>query len=136
MTAEILAETHAAAFSDARPWAAEEFESLLTQPSVILCGDAKSFLLGRLIMDEAEVLTLATHPQFQRQGRALAQLLIFCAKAKSNGAKYLFLEVSDSNHAGKALYANAKFEITGRRPKYFQTKSGAWDDAITMRLTL
>jgi len=69
-TAADLARTHAAAFTQTRPWSAKEFSTLLNSHGVILCGDARSFVLGRVIADEAEVLTIATELQFQRQGLA------------------------------------------------------------------
>lgn len=124
MTAQALARTHAAAFTDQRPWSAAEFESFLSQPHVILCGDAKSFVLGRVIGDEAEVLTLATHPDFQRKGMAKAQLAAFLAEASDKGAARVFLEVADTNFAAKTLYIRNKFNVVGHRSRYYDGKDG------------
>ena len=43
--AAALAATHALAFEDTRSWSADEFRSLLADPSVFHIGDAACFLL-------------------------------------------------------------------------------------------
>lgn len=124
MMPEDLARTHAAAFTEQRPWSAEEFAGLLSQSGVILCGDAKSFVLGRVIVDEAEVLTLATHPDHQRKGLAQSALAQFLPLAQVAGAMRVFLEVSEGNIAAKHLYLNNNFKIVGNRPRYYTSASG------------
>ncbi len=136
MTPEALAQTHAAAFTDQRPWSADEFASLLPQTGVILCGDAKSFILGRVIVDEAEVLTLATHPDHQRKGLAQAALAQFLTLARSQGAVRVFLEVAELNIPAKALYLKNNFEIIGNRPRYYVTKDGGKIGADIMQINL
>lgn len=136
MTPATLARTYAAAFTDTRAWTASEFETLLAQTGVILCGDAKSFVLGRVIFDEAEVLTLATHPDFQRQGLAQTHLGTFLNTARAQGATVVFLEVAADNISAKTLYLNNKFEIAGHRPAYYTRPDGAKVGADVLRLTL
>ena len=136
MTPFDLAQTHAAAFTDQRPWSAEEFASLMSQTGVILWGDAKSFVLGRVIADEAEILTLATHPNHQRKGLAQAALARFLTLAQSKGAAQVFLEVSETNTAAKKLYLNNNFEIIGTRPRYYVTVTGAKIGANVMQILL
>lgn len=131
-----LAQTHAAAFSQMRPWSAEEFESLLSQTGVILCGDAKSFILGRVIVDEAEVLTLATHPDYQRQGLAKAQLDAFLVAAKAAGANCVFLEVAADNFPAKNLYLKNNFETSGHRVNYYTRQDGTKIGADVLRRAL
>ncbi|MFT5864670.1 MAG: ribosomal-protein-alanine N-acetyltransferase, partial [Gammaproteobacteria bacterium] len=97
MTPADLAQTHAAAFTQTRPWSESEFTDLLKQRGMILCGDAQSFLLGRIIGDEAEVLTVATHPNHQRRGYARALLMQFIAQARTQDVASIFLEVSEIN---------------------------------------
>lgn len=136
MTPAALSATHHAAFADQRGWSAKEFGQLLGQRGVILCGDAKSFVLGRVIADEAEVLTLATHPEFVRQGRATKALQQFLNDARSQGATRVFLEVADTNYSAKALYIKSNFTVIGHRPKYYKGSDGAWVDAILMEAPL
>ncbi|MDG1376701.1 MAG: GNAT family N-acetyltransferase [Yoonia sp.] len=134
MIPEDLAQTHAAAFTDQRPWSAEEFASLMSQTGMILCGDAKSFVLGRVIADEAEVLTLATHPDHQRKGLAQAALAQFLTLAQSKGATRVFLEVSETNTAAKTLYKNNNFSVIGTRPRYYVTATGDKVGADVMQI--
>ena len=136
MTHEALSATHCAAFTDTRGWSAKEFAQLLEQSGVILCGDAKSFVLGRVIADEAEVLTLATLPALQGQGLATTQLAAFVETVKQLGAARLFLEVAADNEAAQALYNKANFTIAGHRPNYYQRQDGMWVDAIVMEKAL
>ena len=136
MTPDTLAETHAAAFTNQRPWSASEFASFLSQLGVILCGDAKSFVLGRIIADEAEVLTLATHPEFQKQGLAKAQLAAFLHTAQKSGATRVFLEVAETNIPAKTLYLSNNFKKVGHRPRYYDSKDGAKIGADVMERTL
>ena len=136
MTPEGLAQTHAAAFTDQRPWSADEFAALLSQTGVILCGDTKSFVLGRVIVDEAEVLSLATHPDHQRKGLARAALAQFLILACNQGAVRVFLEVAELNIPAKSLYLNNNFKIIGNRPRYYVTKDGAKIGADIMQINL
>lgn len=124
MTPATLAATHARAFVNTRGWSALEFAALLGSPGVILTGDATAFALGRVIVDEAEVLTLATNPTHHRQGLARAALAAFEARARAVGAKTVFLEVAEDNHPASALYAAANYAQVGRRPGYYATLTG------------
>lgn len=135
MTPAALAATHTAAFTQTRPWSETEFADLLPQHGVILLGDAKSFILGRVIGDEAEVLTLATHPDFQRQGLARSTLSDFTTQTRSLGVASIFLEVADTNTPAKSLYMNAGFENVGHRPRYYVAADGTKTGADVMRLT-
>ncbi len=124
-----LAATHAAAFVTERPWSAAEFAALLAQPAIVLTGDACSFLLGRVMLDEAEVLTLATHPAHRRQGLARAALTVFLAQASDRGATRAFLDVAEDNAPARALYAAAGFTENSRRAGYYAARGGA--DPVT-----
>ncbi|MFT4914854.1 MAG: ribosomal-protein-alanine N-acetyltransferase [Yoonia sp.] len=136
MTPETLAQMHAAAFQDTRPWSASEFATLLESNGVILLGDSQSFLLGRLIVDEAEVLTLVTPPIFRRQGHAQRCLAAFLDVLAQQQATSVFLEVSDENVAAKSLYSKYNFHNVGTRPNYYARADGTKVAAIIMRHTL
>lgn len=136
MTPAALAQTHAAAFTDQRPWSADEFASLMSQTGVILCGDAKSFVLGRVIVDEAEVLTVATHPDHQRNGLAKTALARFLTLAQNKGAARVFLEVAETNDPAKALYLKSNFSIIANRPHYYTIKGGSKIGADIMQILL
>lgn len=130
--AEALAATHALAFSDTRGWSADEFRRLLADPSVFLVGDATCFVLGRVVVDEAEVLTLATHPDQRRQGHARSALGAFANEAATRGASAAFLEVAADNKAALALYLGADFTEIARRRGYYRRHDGAAIDAVIL----
>ncbi|MBB5722427.1 ribosomal-protein-alanine N-acetyltransferase [Loktanella ponticola] len=136
MTPEALAQVHAAAFTQSRPWSAAEFAELLDSKGVILRGDVRSFVLGRLIADEAEVLTIATAPEFQRQGLAQICLAAFIDALQKQQAQSAFLEVAADNIAAKELYANNNFKNVGMRPNYYNRPDGTKVAAAVLRRTL
>ncbi|RYG92775.1 GNAT family N-acetyltransferase [Loktanella sp. IMCC34160] len=131
-----LAATHALAFAPERGWTEAEIDALLADPAIILSGTARSFVLGRIILDEAEVLTLATHPDHRRAGLARETLSDFETAAKDRGARYLFLEVAEDNGPARALYAQAGFDAVGKRAGYYARSGAAPVAALILRKTL
>jgi [ribosomal protein S18]-alanine N-acetyltransferase len=136
MTPEMLADTQAAAFLGERPWTAAEFSALLTQHGIILVGDARSFVLGRVTLDEAEILTIVTLPASRRQGLARTCLSAFEAEAASRGAKACFLEVAESNDPARTLYAAMNYVQVGRRPGYYDLGPGPRIAALVLQKSL
>lgn len=136
MTPDTLAQVHAAAFETARSWSAAEFASLLSQTGAILCGDERAFVLLRVTLDEAELLTLATHPTYRRQGLARIVLAHAEGAAESAGAATMFLEVAEDNRAARALYETAGYTQVGRRPGYYATQNAVPVAALVLRKVL
>lgn len=136
MTPKELAELHALAFSASRAWSAEEFASLLKHQGTQATGDSKSFVLTRTVADEAEVLTLATHPLHRRQGLARHWLARAETTANKQGAEAMFLEVAEDNAAAIALYTTFGYRQIGRRPGYYVPKDGAPIAALVLRKEL
>ena len=130
--AAALAATHALAFTDTRSWSADEFRSLLADPSVFLSGNADAFVLGRVVLDEAEILTLTTHPDLRRQGRARVVLEEFTNEAAKRGAVTAFLEVAADNIAAVSLYLSAGFAEIARRRGYYRKTDGSTVDAVIL----
>ena len=136
MTPQELASLHAAAFSAIRAWSADEFAGLLKHPGTFAIGDTRSFALIRTVLDEAELLTIATAPAMRRQGLARATLLAGEARARTEGAARIFLEVAEDNDAAIALYSASGYRQIGRRPGYYLPKDGAPLAALVMRKSL
>ncbi len=135
-TPQEMARIHAAAFLQSRPWFAEEFTSLLESPLCFASGDRRCFALVRVIADEAELLTIATDPEFQRRGLARALMQDWQTLAQSRGAKTCFLEVAADNCAAIALYLSEGFAACGRRSGYYGRRNAAAVDAIVMQKDL
>lgn len=122
MTPESLAALHARAFVAPPPWSAASFAALLGSPHVFLHADpeGRAFVLGRVIADEAEVLTLATAREARRTGLARALMAAFEAEARTRGAVSGFLEVAEDNSPARGLYAACGWALAGRRPGYYR----------------
>lgn len=134
--AAALALTHARAFRVDRAWTELEFAALLDGPGVLVTGDAAAFVLGRISLDECEILTLATDPAEQRKGLARAALGRFEELAQQQGAVTVFLEVAEDNTAARQLYATAGYGQVGRRPGYYHRTAGQPVAALALRKTL
>ncbi|MGR3503083.1 GNAT family N-acetyltransferase [Pseudaestuariivita sp.] len=130
MTPAALAALHSAAFTEERAWSETEFASLHAAKGVFVLGDPRHAALGRVVLDEVELLTLAVHPDHRRQGLARDLLATFEETARAHGAKTAFLEVRAGNRAANALYAAAGYGETGRRKRYYTLPDGTRDDAI------
>ena len=125
MTPEQMAQCQACAFEgQVRAWGADEFRALVDSDHVFAIGDGRSFALGRAIAGEAELLTIATAPQFQRQGLARQVLQRFEAEAMVRNADRAFLEVAETNRAAAHLYQSAGYRGIARREGYYQTPQG------------
>lgn len=72
-----------------------------------------------LIADEAHIITIATHPGWQRRGLGEWLLLHLLEDALNRGAAVATLEVRPSNRAAISLYHKYRFAETGRRHHYY-----------------
>ncbi len=131
-----MAATHQAAFTQTRAWTASEFESLLSSQLVFATGDARCFALVRVIADEAELLTIATHPNHQRQGLAQQVMRQWQTQAATLGATQAFLEVAAGNTPARTLYLRFMYEEVATRTGYYTRTDGTSCDAIIMRRIL
>ncbi|MBK4214680.1 GNAT family N-acetyltransferase [Paracoccus caeni] len=132
MTPEALAAIHSASFTIPRPWSAPEFRDLLATPGAFLLTRNDAFLLGRVIADEAELLTLAVAPGARRAGLGRELAAEFAVTSRQNGAVSAFLEVAADNAPARALYLGAGWQEAGLRRRYY----GPDLDGIVMRLAL
>lgn len=136
MRPEDLARLHAASFTTPRPWSVAEFAELLASRFVFLETAPVGFVLGRVIADEAELLTIAVDPAARRQGTGATLLAAFCRGAAARGASAAFLEVAEDNRAARALYARGGWQETGRRRGYYHPPGGAAVDALILTRAL
>ena len=119
------------------PWPESSFRFELTGNTVSRTWVAESdgrlaaMLVLWLIEDEAHIATLATHPDFRRQGIAEQLLIAALCSARAEGASRAFLEVRAGNAAALELYNKYGFEVAGARPRYYKDNN---EDAILMNL--
>lgn len=128
-----LAATHKAAFTQSRPWSETEIADLLADQSTFGFGDTRCFAIVRVIAGEAELLTLATHPEHQRQGLARALMPLWQKEAAARNARDMFLEVAEDNVPAQQLYLSCGFALFARRKAYYPRHGAASVDALLMK---
>lgn len=127
--AAALSALHKAVFPHAA-WNENAFLALLSQSGTLaFIHGADGFLLLRVVLDEAEILTFGTTQKRQGIGSALLHEGV-TALAQAQ-VQSLYLEVAAQNQAAKLFYETFGFVVTGRRKAYYEDG----DDALTMRLS-
>ena len=121
--------------TEAAQWPAESYATLAASPSglLLVCeGSARviGFLAARQTADEAEVLNIAVHKDFRRQGAASALLVAALDKFQRSDVVSVFLELRASNRAANALYERHGFVSAGSRKAYYRDPP---EDAVCMR---
>lgn len=134
MTPEQLSELHAKV-SDT-PWSVQSFEEQLSHENAIFAAHAQAFALGRVTLDEAELLQIATNPNHQRRGLAKQMLCDFEHLANVRGCSRLLLEVAADNAPALALYSATGWTRDGLRRGYYRYNNGQRVDAILMSKTI
>ena len=126
--ARALAALHGVSFH--RGWSDGEFERLLFDRNVVahraMVGRSLiGFILSRLVLDEAEILSIAVASA--RRGRGLARQLldINLRRLVGLGARQVFLEVDEGNVPALRLYRRAGFRDVGQRKAYYPAGRGS-----------
>jgi ribosomal-protein-alanine N-acetyltransferase len=86
-----------------------------------------------LMVDEAHISTIATHPQWRRRGIGELMLIAMIDAAVAIGARWMTLEVRVSNTGAQALYRKFGFDVTGMRRHYYTDNN---EDALIMTTPL
>jgi [ribosomal protein S18]-alanine N-acetyltransferase len=136
MSPEAMAALHAACFTTPRPWSAAEFAALANDPLCFGIVESDGFLIGRVVADEAEILTLAVDVTARRRGIGARLVQGFLAEARSRDATTAFLEVAANNLAAISVYFWAGFAETGRRKRYYAQPDGVKVDALLLSRAL
>lgn len=116
-------------------WTRTQCLGIMSMPGVWLTlanldGHPAGFALSRRIVDEAELLLLATLPGVRRRGVAAALLRSVLTEARDAGATRLHLEVREGNDAIK-LYRASGFAKVGERRNYYRGSDGTAFHAFT-----
>jgi ribosomal-protein-alanine N-acetyltransferase len=115
---------HAGSF--ARGWTDGEIEKLLARTGTFGLAahpvgrkGMAGFILYTIAADEAEILTIATAPDWRRHGAGEALVKAALLHVSGERAKAMFLEVGDGNDAALGLYRKLGFREVGRRRDYY-----------------
>ncbi len=88
-----------------------------------------AYVLSWLVLDEATIVQVATHPAWRRRGLARALLDRVLGDLAQEGARTCYLEVRRSRRAAIGLYRGLGFRSDGVRKGYY---SGPREDALLM----
>lgn len=119
------------------PWPERSFRFEVTDNPASRCWVAEvdqrvaGMLVAWLLVDEIHIATIATHPDFRRQGIARRLLSHTLSRAMDEGALSSFLEVRESNLVAQEMYRRFGYEAIGRRKRYYKDND---EDAILMNL--
>ena len=136
--AERLSALHGQCFAEA--WETAFFAKLLSETggvgvlaSETAGGPPCGFAIARIAADEAELISLGIAPTARRRKIGLTVLGAVSEACRERGARELFLEVADDNHAAQELYRRAGFLEIGRRAGYYvDAKTGVRVDALQL----
>lgn len=119
-------------------WSAEQYDDLFRTPEpnrVVLAlsedDDVRAFVIARVVRDEWEIENIVVAGSERRRGLGSRLLDGLLDMARASGARSVFLEVRESNHAARALYESRAFVESGRRRRYYQDPD---EDAILYRV--
>lgn len=116
------------------PWTLNQFQDAVNsyQSTVIeQAGQVVGFCILQPVLDEANLLLMAIHPN--QQGKGLGyRLLDESIALLKNQAVQIFLEVRESNQAAIALYEKSGFHQIDLRKNYYPCPNGGREHAIIM----
>ena len=122
------------------PWSEEALVYMCTSPvthavAVIEKESGRLAAYGgcEYVLDEANIVNIATHPDFRRRGCASALIDELEAFLKEKDVKNVYLEVRESNNSARALYEKMGYRAVGVRKKYYRFPV---EDAVVMLKTI
>lgn len=122
------------------PWSRGNFiDTLAAGYLAEVLEDRDAGVIGYFVamtgVDELHLLNVTVAPEWQGRGHGSALLETVVAYGRDQGLASLWLEVRDSNHRARALYARRGFAEVGVRRGYYPA-AGRREDAVVMRLAL
>ena len=123
-----LVELEKVAFDD--PWPKTAIASELRAPEALVLVVRRSdgiaaWCCFRIVTTEAELLRLAVHHRYRRQGNGKRLLETGLREVHRRGAERVFLEVREDNSAALTLYDQLGFQQIGRRCLYYRDGTAA-----------
>ncbi|MEN9216170.1 MAG: ribosomal protein S18-alanine N-acetyltransferase [Gloeomargarita sp. HHBFW_bins_162] len=114
-------------------WSAGQYQEELQKVNTLFIGleqEKKLIAMGAawLILDEAHIVILAVHPEYQGKGLG-RQTLTYLLQELPPTIHHATLEVRSQNEVALNLYQSLGFRILGRRPHYYQNPD---DDALIL----
>ena len=127
-------------------WTYQALVELLKQESISMLvvyeennkkGGADNNVIGyclyQVIFEQAEILRIGTHPDYQRQGIASQLFATLNNELINNKVESLLLEVRADNAPALALYERQGFVVIHKRKSYYQLPHRPAIDALIMQ---
>ena len=122
------------------PWNYKTINDLLQQDSIKLMlmtdtnnDEVVGYCLYQVLFEQAEILRIGTHPNYQRQRIASQIFARLNEELKNQQVEALLLEVRADNIAAIALYEQQGFTIIHSRKGYYQVGLQSAIDALIMQ---
>ena len=117
------------------PWSEKSIAYELTnQLSHWIVAEEDGVVLGYVgsqsVIDEADMMNVAVHPDYRRKGIAEALVNTLVERLQKMGSHCLTLEVRASNVTAITLYEKLGFSEIGRRKNYYRNPR---EDALILR---
>ena len=117
------------------PWSENSVASELNNPLslwlVAVEGEKVAGYVGsQSVMGESDMMNVAVHPDFRRQGIGERLILELIDQLENRGNHSLTLEVRASNVSAIGLYRKLGFEQVGLRKNYYRNPK---EDALILR---
>ena len=128
-----IAELEKICFSD--PWSENSIAFEVNNPLAYwLVAEEQGIVAGYVgsqsVLDAADMMNIAVHPDYRRQGIARELVAELTDALAEKGVKILALEVRQSNAPAIALYEQLGFQQVGLRPNYYRNPR---ENALIMR---
>ena len=119
-------------------WSYKTLNDLLEQDNIDLLvvyqsDKVVSYCLYQVVFEQAEILRIGTHPDYQRQGIASRIFARLNKALEVNQVESLLLEVRADNTAAIALSEQQGFTVIHTRKSYYQTAHQPAVDALIMQ---
>ena len=113
-------------------WSKSQWERELTDDNRICLGVLEletnrllAFCSAWFVIDELYITSIAVHPKHQRMGIGKFLLSDLIKRSNSLQTNHIYLEVKDTNKAGKAFYKSMDFKIAAIRSNFYKDGSNA-----------
>jgi [ribosomal protein S18]-alanine N-acetyltransferase len=114
-------------------WVAEESSEVAAEIGSEVAVELAGFLVARRVASDLEILNFAVAHDWRRCGIGAALLGAALKWAQTFQASQAILEVRASNLAALRFYTRHKFEVVGRRPRYY---TAPVEDALLLTAAL
>ena len=94
------------------------------------------YFVAMQVIDEVHLLNITVAPPFQRQGWARCLMQSLSLWSQANGARWLWLEVRESNAPALNLYQSFGFQQVGLRKDYYPAGRTTRESAVVMSMPL